>query len=134
MSQRALSGTQFGDVTVDGDVARVQRGDYHVMVMKHAGDYGTAAYASHRPEGGEGSTVGEAHFLPDGTLDNIGISPAHQRKGVGTMIVHAAHALAQAGVIPPIKSSGERTDAGEAFARKVSGGADLPTRKRVFRN
>jgi GNAT superfamily N-acetyltransferase len=105
------------------------------MVMKHSGDYGTAAYASYRPEGREDehTTVGEAHFHSSGELDNIGITPAHQRKGVGSMIWQAATALHQAGQTAEPRHSSERTDAGDAWAHKV-GGPRPADRKRVFRN
>lgn len=77
--------------------------------------------------------IGAIRWWPqNGQIHEIYVHPQRRRTGVGGALIHVAAAHQMTGGRPPVWSSGERTDLGEAFARSVGGIHRVARRSRTM--
>ena len=115
MSHRALSSIQFREVgpdePYDGGASYTHPHERAIEALEH---------------GDRDLPVGHLRFHKDtGRVEGTEVYPAFRRQGVATAMWHEAHARGY-----ELHHSDERTDAGDAWARKV-GGPVPPLRRRI---
>lgn len=101
MSHDAISGTQFKDYKLQ----------YHAPEMGQPYHRITA----HQPGDDSPNPAGEMRWNARAVKD-VFVDPAHQRRGIATAMWEAGQQ-----VRPRPKHSDDRTDAGDAWAKKVGG-------------
>lgn len=89
----------------------------------------TLSVRATHPEHGD---VGHLYWHPrTGKIRDVLVSGDHQGKGVGTQMYNMAQKSAETVArVPKPQHSADRTDAGDAWAKKVGG--SLPRRKKDF--
>lgn len=100
-----LSARQFGEYTLSHELPAMGRSMHRIKATVGDADVGTMAWSSHG-------------------IWNLTVEPEHQRKGLATAMWEMGQEAK-----PRAKHSSDRTDAGDAWAKKVGG--RLPRRARA---
>lgn len=109
-----------------------QHGNYDVFYSMHLKndkntDVNTAAHYIGVNQKDTPGTIATFRWDPQhGMIKHVGVAEAHERRGIATAMYHLAQRLSSQYGVPAPQHSMDRTDEGDAWARKVGG--ELPER------